>query len=172
MDEFEAALGKNRKRSTFLTVLCVLTFIGSGSLVLQKLSFELLPAYLISTKGPEYPDEQEVWANDSPNDGSSSLHGSFFDAANHLINRELEYALPLVLIGIFSCLVSLGGALLMFNQKRIGYYLYIAAKVFGTIGTLWIYDFSGMVLFLLGGPMVALAIIFISLYGANLKHMR
>lgn len=118
------------KRPTFLTVLCILTFIGSG----LGLLFSLL--------GLVAAGAVESFASSIP--GMSEVAG--LGLVRTLIN--------VVLIG-----GSLYGAIMMFQLKKLGFYIYAVANV---------------VLLILGFGIVALIITggFIAMYAVNLKAMK
>lgn len=117
------------ERPTFLTVLCILTFIGSGLGVL----FSLLGIFGLG-------------------------------AVNSFISNYAGQAatdagiLKPILILIFSA-ASLYGAIMMWSLKKMGFYLYVAAQIL-------IVAFGWSIMALI------FALLFIILYGLNLKHLQ
>lgn len=116
------------QRPVFLTVLCILTFIGSGLALLFTL-IGLLAAGAIESMASAFPMPTGVSAG------------------------PIKSIILLLLFG-----ASLYGAILMWNLKRIGFYLYTAAQV---------------VILILGFGILSLIFTaaFIIMYGLNLKHM-
>lgn len=94
-----APVAEAKQRPTFLTVLCILTFIGSGLGVL----FSLLGIFGLGAM----------------NSFLSSYAGA--GAASSGILKP-------ILILIFSG-ASLYGAIMMWSLKKMGYYLYVAAQI-------------------------------------------
>jgi len=124
-------------RPTFLTVLCILTFIGSGFRTLIFLIL-LVAAGAVSS-----------WLGSIPGMGDMGGLGSGY----------------LVIILVLA-LASLYGAIMMWQLKKMGFYLYSGANVIALIVPIFMAssDFSvwGLVF----------TALFIILYGLNLKHLK
>ncbi len=116
------------QRPGFLTVLCILTFIGSGLGVL----FNLLGIF-----------------------GIGALSGFLAKYGGTSLDAGI---LKPVLMLVFSA-ASLYGAILMWKLKKVGFYLYVAAQV---------------LIVAFGWSIMALvfALLFVILYGLNLKHLQ
>lgn len=115
-----------KERPVFLTVLCILTFIGSGlSVLLWLLGIFGLGAV-------------------------NSYLANFGGAADTGVLKP-------ILMLIFSA-ASLYGAIMMWSLKKMGFYLYVAAQV---------------LIVAFGWSIMALvfALLFIILYGLNLKYL-
>ncbi len=117
-----------KQRPTFLTILCILTFIGSGLAVLM---------YLLGIFG--------IGA-------LNNLLGSYAGAT-----ADAGVLKPILMLVISAA--SLYGAVMMWNLKKLGFYLYVAAQV---------------LLLVFGWGILALvfAVLFVVLYGLNLKHLQ
>lgn len=73
------------------------------------------------------------------------------------------------IVNIISCLLTIAGAFMMWNLNQKGFYLYIVGILVMIIGSLMIYDgFMGAIA---AGAAGFIGILFIILYGVNLKHM-
>jgi len=124
-------------RPTFLTVLCILTFIGSGFRTLIFLIL-LVAAGAVSS-----------WLGSIPGMGDMGGLG-----AGYLV------------IVLVLALASLYGAIMMWQLKKMGFYLYSGANVIALIVPIFMAssDFSvwGLVF----------TALFIILYGLNLKHLK
>ncbi len=116
------------QRPVFLTVLCILTFIGSGLALLFTL-IGLIAAEAIESMMSSFP---------MPTGASAG---------------PLKSIILLILFG-----ASLYGAILMWQLKRIGFYLYTIAQV---------------IILILGFGILSLIFTaaFIIMYGVNLKYM-
>ncbi len=104
---------KDGKRPDFLTVLCILTFIGSGiSLLSQFFSFALydtisgLFLQMGSTMGGEF---EKIYT----------------EAADLFVSMPRYYFIILALVYI----ISLTGAILMFKLRRIGFHIYVVSQL-------------------------------------------
>jgi hypothetical protein len=122
----EQNVQQTTQRPTFLTVLCILTFIGSGLGILLN----LLGIFGIGALS-----------------SLASTYGAPADAG----------VMKPILMLIFSA-GSLYGAILMWNLKKMGFYLYVAAQVL-----LVAFGFTWIGLFF--------AALFIVLYVLNFKHL-
>jgi hypothetical protein len=73
------------------------------------------------------------------------------------------------LVSLLSCLLTLGGAIMMWTLRRTGYYVYIAGIVI-SIGTPMLF-FPGTVGMIGSGFAAFIGLLFVGLYGMNLKDM-
>ncbi|MRT93106.1 hypothetical protein [Ancylomarina sp. 16SWW S1-10-2] len=149
-------------RPTLLTVLCILTFIGSGFSVLANLT-ALIAVPFLDLFQP------------------SMFNATFSQLGNNAGDEFIKQALDMVLLVIdnffaivFSKFIlyalSLAGAIMMFQMKKIGFYLYIVAQVgFLFIGPVFLgwNMFVGSAIFF----SAFFSVLFIALYGINLKNM-
>jgi len=118
----------NNQRTTFLTVLCILTFIGSGLAVLLNL-LGLLGIGALNSILATYGGQA------SDTSGLNSLLMVIFNAA------------------------SLYGAIMMWNLKKVGFYLYVVAQAL-------------MVAFVFTWGGLFFAVLFVVLYALNFKHLK
>jgi len=126
--------GGDSKRPTFLTVLCILTFIGSG--------LGLLGSILMMV-------------------GVGALSNMLGGMGGGALDGGTAY------FGVSALLAagSLYGALQMWKQKKMGFYLYTVSNVvLAILPMVWL----GAAFGAMG---LVVPIIFIVLYGLNLKHM-
>lgn len=137
------------KRPTFLTVLCILSFIGAGvSIVLLLLATVLAGA---ATAGTTMVDTSNMSA-----EGQAAM-----DAAQGAIGNVWLY----LGLAIAMVVVSLVGVIKMWKLQKSGYYMYVGAAVAGII-----VDIAVGAGFTVGGLIFPVA--FIVMYGLNLKHMK
>ena len=140
------------KRPTFLTVLCILTFIGSGWGVLGSI-FNFFTADVMN--GDLYMETYNSMVGDIESD-PYGLTQSIVDQ----LSTSLAHGKEIATMNLVLSLISLLGAILMFNLRRIGFFLYTAAAGFGFL-TLVQMTLSGIV-----------TLAFVIMYAVNLKHMR
>lgn len=131
-----------KKRPTFITVLCILSFIGIGiSIIVGILGIIGLEA--------SYRMLSEL---------GSSMWGDMPSIAM----MRLSMILSLVLTG-----VSLAWVIMIWKLKKLGFYLYVGAAIIAIILPLFVIGKSSLNVF-----SVVVTAIFIILYGVNFKHLK
>lgn len=153
-------INTSNKLPTFLKVLCILTFIGSGLGILSA---------LINFTTSDLTEE-------SLNLSNKVLQGSPFDGAIN-IEEMINWQKYINLSNLIGSLLCLGGALLMWNLKKVGYYLYIPGWIIpitvSAIGMKYMISGSlagfGYISVVLN---VIFAAAFITMYGLNFKHLK
>ena len=161
---------KKPNRPTFLTVLCILTFVVSGYHFVQGL-IGIFINKSVDTATFNEMSEQLYESMEQMDGEQQQFMQSFIDSIQVTINAIIENA---VAIGVFEMLASaLGifGAILMFKLNKKGYYLYILAKIVGVIAPLVIIGFNVLTISIYSF-IAFIGIIFIVLYGLNVKYMR
>jgi hypothetical protein len=151
-----------KPRPVLLTVLCVLTFIGSGFGVFANL-IAMLAAPFLDFFQPSMFDEAFSHLGNNPGN-------QFIKQALDMALLAMDNFLAITLSKFIFYALSLVGAIMMFQMKKIGFYLYIAAQVgFLFIGPV----FLGFNMFVISAIFFSafFSILFIALYGINLKHM-
>ena len=156
-----------KKRPTFITVLCILSFIGSGGFGL------LQPLYQYATFDNTYPQQvEQIEQGIEQMEDAGMDSGTFYDmAVNGLIALEKtkENLAPMTATNVLFALFSLVGIFLMFKLKKNGFYLYTVVNLFWMLVPLYfIGPEIGMMMLGFGA---AITILFIILYAVNLKHM-
>ncbi len=133
-------------RPVFLTVLCILSFIFAGLAVLGYI-------FVITAMGA-------ITA------GASALEGMAADSGATMTYTGPSVALTwaYLIVGFVTVLASLYGVIQMWKLKKIGFFIYVGASVVSMI--------MGIVYSGFGVVGVIFPILFIVLYGLNLKHMK
>lgn len=163
MEQTNETITLEVKRPTFLTVLCILTFVGAGlNLVMSIVNYFSYSAMasngsnLFNSLGGGGSAESEQLAQ-----GIGALAEAF--------GMDFE---KMALVSLIQALINIPiliGALLMWKQKKTGFYVYTVFELVQPIIPLV------MGLGMLGGMMavfgILFAVVFIVLYGLNLKHM-
>eukprot|EP01012_Entosiphon_sulcatum_P057034 TRINITY_DN80750_c0_g1_i1.p1 TRINITY_DN80750_c0_g1~~TRINITY_DN80750_c0_g1_i1.p1 ORF type:complete len:165 (-),score=24.08 TRINITY_DN80750_c0_g1_i1:28-522(-) len=147
------------KRPTFLTVLCILTFVGSGLALISAIygyfSVQASAAMFdTSMQGMEGMDQ-------------TGMMGELQET----MRKAVENAIPNLIIGVVCALLCLFGAIQMWKQRKTGFYIYtvgelvppIAGFILGAGGVI------GSASVILG---LIIAVVWVSLYAVNLKHMK
>ena len=157
------------KRPTFLTVLCILTWVGCAiSLVTNALAMMAMGA-VSSFK-------------DAVNENASALSDSLgvtmadgaqakMDAANATANSAIAAGSTIFLIGIIGAVLALIGSVLMWKLKKMGFYVYVIAEIAPVVAMAVLLGGTAFS----GGMAIAsmvLPVAFVVMYGLNLKHMK
>jgi hypothetical protein len=144
------------KRPQFLTVLCILTFIGCA------ISF-------FSAIWGYYSIQASSAALESMGALQEDTYGMVSGVQETML-KAVENAVPNLIIGLVCSLLCLYGALQMWKLKKIGFFIYCFGEITPAIsgfllGAGGLIGSSAAILGLL------LAIVWIVLYAVNLKHM-
>lgn len=158
-------------RPSFLTWLCILTFIGSGwAIVSSVYTYVSAQKYanILSQEKPLKPDSTYVDSaraiHNERNVFSQKIKASFSKILDKNNMRNLAIG------NLIAALFTLSGALFMWRLRRPGFYLYITGVIIGLA-----YPF-----FLFGNDMIAVGatsfnnffgVIFIALYALNFKSL-
>jgi len=149
------------QRPVFITVLCILTFVGVGFSIISSI-FGIFTMSMLENVMTSIGDT--VGEND---DFSQSLDNSY---------RWSKIIYILSIIGSIICLV---GALLMWKLRKLGYFIYIVGQITPLIGTVLsagsmsndneIFGNFGVFSVIIS---MFFPIAFLIMYGLNLKHMK
>ena len=144
------------KRPQFLTVLCILTFIGSGLAFIGAIwgYFSIkASATLLENMGSAEGDNYGMMSG-----------------MQETMLKAVENAVPNLIIGLVCSLLCLYGALQMWKLRRMGFFVYCIGEITPAISAF----------FLGGGGLIGsagaifgllIAVVWIVLYAVNLKHM-
>lgn len=161
-------------RPSFLTWLCILTFIGSGWALIS-----CVWTYTMAGKTNIIFHENVQVKNDSTllkdtvnmkrDERTSPLEGKIKASLSKIVNTgNMRKA---AIGGFIASLLTLAGAILMWNLKRKGFYIYILGVALGIAIPFYLY---GNDLIAVGATSFAnfFGLVFIALYALNLKSMR
>lgn len=152
---------KNTRRPMFLTILCVLTFIGSIS------------GIIINSKGfINAPEEVERIASGKAKTQLRNLFSSSNNSTERVTisNLNVENYQKYCIGCIVSYILCLVGTVLMFRLKRTGFYSFTLGTFFNLITHFLLFgdNFASMGLSILAALS---GFIFVILFGLNLKWM-
>ena len=159
----------SRRRPTFLTVLCIITFVVSG----YNLVMAIVGVFSKKSFDPaQWQDlsNQMAEAMSGTDAASQEMATRLMEAFSQMIQAGIENALTLGLVAVAASALSILGAYFMFKLKKIGYYTYIVAKVIGVLIPLIIYGVN-IVTLMMFGFIALIGVLFIILYGINRKYM-
>jgi len=156
-----------KKRPTFITVLCILSLIGSGGFGLLQTLYQYV------TFDKNYPDKVAQLEEAIGNLEDAGMDSGFIyeSTQNGLITLEktAENLGPMTAANVLFALLSLLGIFLMFKLKKNGFYLYSVVNLFWMLVPIYFIGMEvGMMMLGLGA---LITILFIILYAVNLKHM-
>lgn len=162
-----------QKRSSFLTWLCILTFIGSGWSIASCI-WSFSNAHKTATifygkagrrsDSLRHTDTAGLIIHENHNPFEGKMKASFSKILNENNIRKIAIG------GLIAGLLTLSGALLMWWLYRQGFYLYIIGVIFGIIVPFYVY----------GNDFLAIGIssftnffglVFIALYALNVKSL-
>jgi len=154
-------------RPTFLTVLCILTFIGSTWGVISNVR-QYLTANTASALVNKAMEDSKSEIQKSSDEGSKTAESIMNSVSDALSSENLK---KLAIYGGIASLLTLLGGLLMFQLKRSGFYLYVLGTLIGIVGTFMVFG-SNLVGMFTGGAMAFFGILFVILYALNLKYLK
>jgi hypothetical protein len=141
--------GEAAKRPVFLTVLCILSFIAAGLAILGYIT-------VIGLMGA-------ATAVLSTAEGASSEMGEAMSTVvSSVPSAGMTWAY--LIVGFITVIVSLFGVIKMWKLQKSGFMLYVGATVVSMI--------MGIVYSGFGIMGLIFPILFIVLYGLNLKHLK
>lgn len=166
--EFES---EPEKRSSFLTWLCILTFIGSGWAIIS-----CIWSYTTAAKTSTMFSQNVVMKRDSAFQKDTAAIDKKHSAIEGKIKASFSKILKednirkTAIGGFIAALLTLTGALFMWHLKKEGFYIYISGVVFGILVPFYVF---GNDLIAIGASSFAnfFGLVFIALYALNLKSM-
>lgn len=155
-------------RSRFLTILCILTFVGSGYNIvnglISYLNAEQLSGIMAEKKGEILQDANRKSSPETENFVKSILRDAFHMTTPENIRKT-------AISNAVSSLFCLLGALLMWRLRRTGFYLYILGTLAGIL--LPFYFFGQNFITQLTAAFIAfIGLMFVIFYAMNLKSMK
>jgi hypothetical protein len=160
-----------KKRSTFITVLCILTFIGSGWGIIDGI-IDYVAADTVG-QATQIMEDQMGEAMDQIED-SEDMPESTKNFMENMVGGVMESITPdnirkSALINILASLLCLFGAYLMWNLNKKGFYIYLAGTLLAVIGMALV--FGGLLGMAAAGGTGFVGLVMCILYGVNLKDM-
>ncbi|MEO6949483.1 MAG: hypothetical protein ABI123_07635 [Ginsengibacter sp.] len=179
-------------RPSFLTILCILTFIGSGMSIISSVF-----AYKTADKSNSIFSQIAKGNTDTVNASTVTIKDSTYvndslivsnsaiEHQNKVPKSELEVKMQRSAAKMFTkeniqkksigdflaAIFTLTGAILMWNLRRQGFYVYIIGVLISFFVPLYLY---GTDLMSIGLSIISafFGLVFIALYALNLKAMR
>lgn len=158
-----------KKRPTLLMVLCILTWVVSAYYVLTVpfeyfFSSEMDPETFQSTIN----DTMSEMADQDPE--VAKMMEKFMKAASQTVSKSIENAGWIAAGEIIVALLSALGAFMMFNLRKIGFWIYVVAKILGILSVL-LFMGTNVLTASLASFALFVSLIMVVLYAVNLKRM-
>lgn len=157
-----------RQRPVFLTVLCILTFIGSGWGILSNL-FSIFTADMLNDSYIRM-EQYSTLMGEIEDKGLPSFWANFLSSSMEMAQIAMVHAREIATMQLMLGMVSLLGAVLMFCLRRVGFYLYAAAQVLMLLVFPYFAGFSPIVIVSLFGSAL-FTVVFIAMYAVNVRYM-
>ena len=158
-------MSEQKERPVFLTVICILSFVGLGFAILGAIMNIALAPLFKSMSG-----YTQSGMNEAMNQMSSDAPGllPFFQKLFGSSMAMMEHMTEISLVNLICSAIALWGVIMMWKLKKMGFYLFTAGKII-------IIAFPVIVV---GGMMGSFSLIgaifpiaFIIMYAVNLKAM-
>lgn len=156
---------QEQKRPVFLTVICILTFVGCGIYLISS---------LVGLFGNQEAQLRASFELQKGNPATAPMAKAMLMKIPEFMkwSQISNYA---SLINVALCLT---GSLMMWKLKKMGFIIYIAGEVVIIAASIGLYmvvkdvPFMGMTMLITNVFTTLVLIAFIIMYGVNLKHMR
>ncbi|HRP55373.1 hypothetical protein [Agriterribacter sp.] len=155
-------------RPVFLTVLCILTFIGSGWGIISGISGYLTANTTAGVAQAAMQDAREE-LEDEGNAGSRLAEKMLSGTSEMLQPANIKKS---ALFSIVASVFTLLGAILMFGLKKTGFYSYLLGTAIGIAGPFIAFGGGNFVTIITSSAAAFTGILFVILYGLNVKHLR
>ena len=165
--EFES---EPEKRPSFLTWLCILTFIGSGWAIISCIWSYTTAAKtsMMFSQSVEMKKDSVLQKDTVAINNHATFEGNIKASFSKILKED--NIRKTAVGGFIAALLTLTGALFMWRLKKQGFYIYILGVVFGILVPFYIF---GNDLLAVGATSFAnfFGLLFIALYALNLKSM-
>ncbi len=160
---------KEGLRSDFLTILCVLTFIGSGIGVLSGIN-----NYREADLTSALMREQMQRSREEVKEKTKDAQGAEF--ADKIIDKTMAVAQPekikqFSIAAIICNLITFAGAALMFRLRKSGFWVYVLGTLALVVSPFFIYGSGNFLSWGMSFVMGLIGVIFILLYARNRRLM-
>jgi hypothetical protein len=159
---------KSSERPTFLTIVCIISFVGLGWAIINNLftlAFSSTGSWLYTI----IQDALEKALNEASmsDPGAAAFLENIFEGVLSVISH-----LPLFAsVGLICSAIALVGVILMWGLKKTGFYLYTGAKIIMVVLPMAVIGFNFISMMMTMSTFIGAAL-FVLLYGLNYKHLK
>lgn len=153
------------KRGTFLLVLCILSWVFIG--------YSFIMGLVSLAGGTQKLEEQLVQAdmtNAFSQDTGNDMANSILSSANEMIIKTIENFYPLQMSNLVVLLIGALAVYMMFQLKKSGFYLYVLYTILIPAISFYFLG-ANMIVIMAVGLNMFFGVLFLILYGVNLKRM-
>lgn len=149
-------------RNNFLTVLCILTFVGSGwGLLAGIYGYVTADSKAVENRITMEKVEDQMEGKEQPAFVKYALSGAKMTADDI---RKADS------VSVLTSILTLAGAIMMFGLRKNGFYVYLGGIVISIIGPLLLFG-TGFLGLVATGMAILTGGAFVAMYGVNLKYM-
>ena len=117
---------EQKERPVFLTVICILSYIGLGIAIISNLTGLLLSKGVeMASEFAEEGMDEALTEIESEAPALGSIMESIFGGAM----KAMEHYTLITTVSLVCSLIALFGVIKMWQLKKLGFYLYAGAKV-------------------------------------------
>lgn len=162
-------------RPVLLTVLCILTFIGSGWQIASNVwSYSMAPqtVRIFSSSHVKAPNDSTLQKDSVYRSGRKTkfrVGETIFLSVSKIMT--VDNIRKSAAGNIASALLTLIGAVLMWKLRRIGFFIYMLGVVIGLILPFYIYG-NNLLAIGISSFTSFFGLVFIALYALNIKNLR
>jgi hypothetical protein len=159
------------QRSTFLTVLCVLTFLGSAYGIFTGLTALLTADKMVieMSKNSAEQEKAKQELEQEKNNPGSKFAIKVMDSVKDLTPAKLKQS---GVAGALANVLTLVGALLMWRLNRKGFYIYVIG-IIASVAVPFVVFGKDSLMAVFGSVIPAFfGVVFIAMYAFNLKDMK
>jgi len=173
LTEFEQ---EPRIRPTLLTVLCILSFIGSGWSIISGVwayTSASQSAQMISSVRNEKMNDSTFYKDSAMANGAHQKRSLLGEKIMLSVSKMMttENIRKSSIGKIVSSLFTLAGAILMWFLIRRGFYIYIVGIIIGIIVPFYLYR-NNLLAIGMSSFSSFFGLVFIALYALNIKNMK
>lgn len=150
---------QSKKRPTFLTVLCILSFIAGAITILSSV-------YSYCTIDKTVATTQHALAQLEENGMDEGIIYNMTVKAIEKIAIFSENIEILTILAILFALATLFGAYMMFTLQKKGFFVYCIASLLALCPSIYLFGLRDSIM------AIVITGIFVFLYSLNLKHLK
>lgn len=170
MDHQTSTESATPKRPTFLTVLCILTFLGSGYGIVNNLTgFMNADKVPIEEVNKALDSARSEIAREAEGTPGAKVAEKVFSETSKVLEPSKMKKMSLYLL--MANILTFGGAYLMYQLRKQGFWMYLFGTGLAVATPLIIFGASNLVSMAMTVIFGFIGVVFAILYAMNLKHM-